>query len=97
MNIRQGDILFTSTNQEIAGKPVQQITVAEGEFTGHHHVLIADTGSKVYGDKTKFTVKGTAKLVHPEHDSIIFPSGTYVVSVEREYDYIDEALKAVRD
>jgi hypothetical protein len=97
MNIRQGDILFTQTNEDAKGNPVQQITVAEGEFTGHHHVLIADAGSQVIGDKNHFTVKGTAKLVHPEHDTISFGSGSYIVSMEREYDYAEESLKSVRD
>src|SRR5215213_7343636 len=97
MNIRQGDILFSETQEEVTGKPVKKITVAEGEFTGHHHVLVADAGSEVIGNNTHFTIKGTAKLIHPEHDTIQFGSGSYVVSMEREYDYADESLKSVRD
>lgn len=96
-NIRQGDILFKEVAEKVEGKSVQKITVAEGEFTGHHHVLVAEAGSKIFGTKTKFTVQGKAKLVHPEHDTIEFLSGTYIVSTEREFDYIEEAMKQVRD
>jgi hypothetical protein len=96
-NIRQGDILFTATPEAAQGKSQKQLTIAEGEFTGHHHVLIAEAGSEVIGNRTHFTVKGKAKLVHPEHGTLEFTSGNYVVSMEREYDYIDQTLKAVRD
>lgn len=97
MNIRQGDILFTQTEKHAEGQKVQQITVAEGEFTGHHHVLIAEAGSEIIGDKSHFTVKGKAKLIHPEHKTLEFTSGSYVVSLEREYDYVNETLAQVRD
>lgn len=97
MTIRQGDILFTKVDKQVTGKPVKQIVVAEGEFTGHHHVLIAETDSVVLGDKTLFAVKGKAKLVHPEHDTINFPDGTWMVSNEREWDYVENDLVKVRD
>lgn len=95
--IRQGDIKFSQTNEEVKGKELKKLTIAEGEFTGHNHVLVAEAGSKIYGDKTKFTIKGKAKLVHQEHDTIHFTSGTYIVSMEREYDYLEETMKAVQD
>jgi hypothetical protein len=99
MKIRQGDILFTKNNvlEKISGKPMKEIVIAQGEVTFHNHVLVAELGSKIYGNKTKFTVKGEAKLVHPEHDTINFTSGTYIVSMEREFDYIEENIKKVQD
>lgn len=96
-NIRQGDILFTRVNEEVKGKSLKQIVIAEGEFTGHNHVLIADVESKITGNKTKFTVKGKAKLVHPEHNTLEFGSGTYLVSIEREFDYVEQTLRQVQD
>jgi len=96
-NVRQGDILFSKTEKTAEGKPQERITIAEGEVTGHHHVLVADVGSKIIGDKTHFTIKGTAKLVHPEHDTIPMQSGSYVVSLEREYDYAEESMRQVVD
>lgn len=95
--IRQGDIKFTKVDEDVQGKSIKQLTIAEGEFTGHNHVLVAEAGSSISGNKTKFTVKGKAKLVHPEHDTIPFSSGTYIVSMEREYDYLEETMKTVQD
>jgi len=89
--------LFTLTDSPVQGKVLQQLTIAEGEATGHHHVLIAEIGSEIIGDRTHFTVRGKARLVHPEHGTIEFQSGNYVVSMEREYDYIEEQLKVVQD
>jgi hypothetical protein len=96
-NIRQGDFRVERTNDKVTGKTQKQLTVAEGEQTGHNHVLVAGVNSTIVGDKTKFEVKGTAKLVHPEHDTIEFNSGVYVVIPEREFDYIEETINAVKD
>lgn len=96
-HIRQGDLLFSKVEEAVEGKNHKQLTIAEGEFTGHHHVLIAEAGSWIVGDKTKFTLTGKAKLVHPEHDTIEFNSGTYVVLTEREFNYVDMTLEKVRD
>lgn len=97
MTIRQGDILFTKVDKQATGNKIERLVVAEGEQTGHHHVLIAQTDSVLLGDKTLFTVKGKAKLIHPEHDTIDFPEGTYMVTNEREWDYIENDLVKVRD
>ena len=95
--IRQGDLLFKKVSDEPKDESHQKLVIAEGEMTGHHHVLIAQTDSVILGDKTLFTVKGKAKLVHPEHNTIEFNSGTYMVINEREHDYIDETMKIVKD
>ena len=95
--VRQGDLIFRQVDEKVEGKPLDKLVVAEGEATGHHHVLIAEVGSKIVGDKTKFTLTGKAKLVHPEHDTIPFSSGTYVVLTEREHDYINNELVKVQD
>lgn len=95
--IRQGDILFKQVSEPVEGKNSKQLTIAEGEVTGHHHVLIAEANSSITGDRTKFTVTGKAKLVHPEHDTIEFPAGTYVVMNEREFDYINQEISRVQD
>lgn len=67
-HIRQGDLIFTLVDHspEITRKQ-NRLTVAEGEFTGHHHVLVTEGVSEIIGDKTHFTLTGKAKLVHPEH------------------------------
>lgn len=98
MNIlRQGDLLFKRVTDTPKNESHQKLLIAEGEATGHNHVLIAQTDSVILGDRTLFTVKGKAKLVHQEHDTIEFGAGTYMVIREREHDYVEEVIKEVRD
>lgn len=92
---RQGDLIFIKTNDKATGKPVKKLVVAEGEFTGHHHVLIAETD--IIGDNKHFTLTGKAKLVHPEHDTIEFEKGNYIVRLEKEFDYIKSTIESVQD
>ena len=89
---RQGDLVFRQVDEVAEGKPLDKLVIAEGEVTGHHHVLIAEAGSLIRGNKTKFTLTGKAKLVHPEHDTIPFSIGTYIVLTEKEHDYINNTL-----
>lgn len=95
--MRQGDLIFKKVDEKVEGKDLKKLVIAEGEFTGHHHVLVAELGSKIIGTRTKFSVKGKAKLVHPEHGTTHFSAGTYIVIPEREFDYIENNLKVVRD
>jgi len=95
--IRQGDLLFQRVDKQVEAGTTKRLIVAEGEATGHHHVLVAETDSEIKGDKTLFTLTGRAKLIHPEHDTINFDAGTYMVINEREYSYIEETLKQVLD
>lgn len=95
--LRQGDILFKQVTDEPKQVEAKKLVIAEGEVTGHHHVLLAETDSVILGDRTLFTVRGKAKLVHPEHDTIEFSTGTYMVINEREYNYVEKQLEKVRD
>ena len=94
---RQGDILFKLVDEKVDGKPTKQLVIAEGEVTGHQHLLVAETNSKIKGTNTLFMLTGKAKLYHPEHDTIEFGAGTYQVINEREFDYISEEMKKVID
>ena len=95
--LRQGDLLFKRVDDKPKQVEAKKLVIAEGEVTGHHHVLLAQTDSVILGDKTLFSIKGKAKLVHPEHDTIEFGTGTYMVINEREYNYVEKQLEKVRD
>lgn len=105
MFLRQGDILFkevTNVRDQVMDnvritEPGKELVIAEGEATGHHHILMTEAGSEIIGNKSLFQVKGKAKLVHPEHGTLEFSSGTYMVISEREFDYINEEIKKVQD
>ncbi len=95
--LRQGDLIFKKVQDTPKSEEHKELVIALGEVTGHSHRLLAQTDSVILGDKTLFTVRGKAKLIHQEHDTIEFENGTYMVINEREHDYIDETMKIVKD
>lgn len=85
--IRQGDVLLKSTNQ-ISGKKLTHLTLAEGEVTGHSH-RIGDGQAELYqqGDVLYLKViSDTATLIHEEHQAIPIPQGNWLVRIQREYE-----------
>jgi predicted oxidoreductase len=94
--IRQGDCLFKRVDETLTGKGVKSMVVAHGE-NGHNHTLIAEVGTDIIGDVTKFMLTGKARLTHGEHNEIEFPAGTYIVIKEREFDYAESQLNEIKD
>lgn len=80
----------------------RKFTLAEGEATGHHHVLTATP-------KTKFEIlkdnegnlilhlEKTAKLTHQEHKEITIEPGLYIMKIEQEFDYFEKRATQVID
>ena len=95
--IRQGDLLIKKVTDEPKNEKHKELVLALGEMTGHSHRLVAEMDSVILGDKTLFSIKGKAKLVHQEHDTISLSEGTYMVINEREHDYVEETMKIVKD
>lgn len=93
---RQGDLLFT----RIAALPegLQARTsqvIVEGEATGHaHRLLEGRVLEDVQGSLFLEVLKAT-QVVHPEHQPIFLPPGSYRVVRQREYS--PEALRTVLD
>lgn len=86
---RQGDLLIKKVSiiPENAKMKKDRI-LAEGEATGHKHLL---TGGSVYeapfGALFFLIPENTsARLVHEEHAEITFTPGSYEVVRQREYD-----------
>ena len=103
-NKRHGDIIFIQKEIDIAKlKKIgsKKFVVAEGESTGHHHVITATKGTvDVYeGQNGEFViaVNGKAVLTHPEHKTLEFETGVYKVEREQEYDYFSLATRKVLD
>lgn len=94
---RHGDVLLSRTDRKAKGKKLRKLTIALGEATGHHHTLYADEGSHIIGTPEHFEVVGTARLKHQEHAEVVLPSGTFVTSMEREYDPWSEEINKVVD
>ena len=101
---RHGDLLireiFTIPNN---AKPISTNILAEGEKTGHNHVLngshqIYETVEPVHEQKQKhFEAKQELKIEHPEHNTIIIPKGIYTVVHERHLNIFLDMVEEVVD
>ena len=91
---RQGDILIERISEAefLKGKKylgkTENKALAEGEATGHLHLLTGEVDIYGYSDDKMFEVKNTATLIHPEHKPLTFDKGFYRVRRQREYDPI---------
>lgn len=94
--VRQGDVLLVPVDELPTGRDVtveegSSFVLAEGEATGHAHVvhgrtrLLRSTGSGGRDGQLHLLVEEVATLVHDEHDPIPLGQGPYRVVRQREY------------
>lgn len=106
--IRQGDILFIPMRDETLNTQGAKVRdngiIAEGEATGHHHrVAIADMPNAELlelGWQRDLYLRVTGdsiSIVHEEHHTVTLPKGDYKVHQAREFDYLGQFSRAVRD
>lgn len=100
---QQGDVLIRA----IANLPKnlkrkqhpRGAVLAEGEATGHAHVVIGE-GVKVWEaeDGTLYvSAPNGGELVHEEHHAQTLNPGNYRIGIVREYDHFAEEAKNVMD
>lgn len=111
MNLyRHGDLAITQISQEEAKKLIvgdafkhnKSFVLAEGETTGHKHLLTTsnvDDLNVFVDDQGRYIlqVEKQATLTHEEHKQIDIMPGWYVVSPEREHDYFEKNVREVVD
>jgi len=101
--IQHGDVLI----REIEKLPMEVqrverqgigLVLAEGEATGHHHV-ITDKGASLYELKGELYLEVTepVTIIHDEHKPLPIPIGVYQVGRVKEYDYLREMERRVVD
>ncbi len=73
--------------------------VAEGETTGHKHLLTAERMVIKQANDGRFylSLDSDGVITHEEHKTITIPVGDYVVINEREKDWFQGAVKRVVD
>lgn len=100
---RHGDLILMPINELPDFDKLTETgstVLAVGETTGHKHQI---RGSQVlvYEDEaqTKYvSIKGSAQLVHEEHNTIDLEPGVYKVINEREFDpFLEEIERRVQD
>lgn len=96
----QGDIAIVEIEKNFTKKlkfvPLEkEVTIAEGEVTGHKHVLTTIPKAKIEiaKDENGYYLKvksGFAILTHPTHEKLIIPQGIWFIGQQWEYDEIEE-------
>lgn len=97
---RQGDVLLVAEKIPEGTKlrKRRRVVLAEGEVTGHAHVLEAPAETEVFTDVDAEFVRimgANGLLVHEEHSTIEVPPGDYKVVRQREYH--PEEIRRVAD
>ena len=98
MLLQQGDVLLKKVSK-VQGKKLNHLILAEGEATGHCHV-ITKGDAELYDDNGTLYLKvfsDEAELTHQEHDVITIKKGEYEIDKVREYDHFAEEARLVRD
>ena len=107
----QGDLLIervADIDERAPSSPNAEgcsVVLAEGERTGHSHVLhgnivfFRDDGLAIDVPKSLYVgharvVDGTARISHEEHGPVTLPRGTYRIRRQREFDPKDARLVA---
>ncbi len=79
-------------------KKLKKSILAEGEVTGHCHVL--EKNIEVFETKEQtriFDLKNKTKLNHEEHKTIELPAGEFESDKVQEYDHFTEEARKVID
>ena len=104
--IRHGDVIIkqiTATEYEqMDASPKNNLTIAYGEATGHHHTLQAETGTaqvlvSATNEAVAFKVDQKTDLIHQEHNTLQIPKGYYRVEFEKEYEPLEQTQRRVYD
>ena len=101
--IQQGDVFIEPCGEIPSGRMVDSVggrfVLAEGEATGHAHVIEDVAGIKFVEKDGKFYLQNKipATVKHEEHRPITIPPGTWRVKRVREYDHFAEEARAVAD
>jgi hypothetical protein len=94
---RHGDVLLKPVKAEATNSTVsEKVVLADGEVTGHRHVLTAPKVEDWVLDMHRYVkIAAPGKLDHPEHGQIAIAPGTYEVVIQRVYS--PEAIRNVAD
>lgn len=104
---QQGDVILEKVKgitRDANAKPLRPtargFVLAEGEATGHAHVLTAEPEACeafVSAGITYVTVKEATPLVHEEHKTLTITPGTYKIGHVVEVDPFEQEVRRVLD
>jgi hypothetical protein len=91
---RQGDVFLLPVDEKrvnlATARPLDHVTIALGEATGHAHRFDASTTHvhllRDSSDTLWIKVEQPSPLVHEEHETLLIEPGLYRYLPQREYD-----------
>ena len=100
--IQQGDVTITRLETMPEGERKQisrrRCVLAEGEVTGHAHVIEDEDAELVQiGERMLLSLGKPATLKHEEHGPITLEPGVYEIGRIAEYDYFAQMARPVAD
>lgn len=98
MFYQQGDVIVKEV-QDVRGVKLDNLTLAQGSKTGHHHT-ITKGDAELYNDNGTLYLHVKSKeasLTHQEHKPIEIKKGKYQIVIVREYDHFAEEARNVAD
>ena len=102
MTAQQGDVLLQKLDQlpfgEIKILAHKRIVLAEGEHTGHAHVIKDDEAELIQiGERILLKLTKDSTVLHEEHKPITLSPGIWEIGCVQEYDYFSKMKRAVID
>jgi len=103
LGIRHGDIPLYPINELPNGLKEMEnkgsYILAEGETTGHKHVIVSEGLQVFYSadGRLYLKVKNQGNITHQEHKTLTVLPGIYEVGKEIEYNWFEKAVKKVVD
>lgn len=99
---QQGDVLLRKLNDlpEGAVKALgkRRCTLAEGEHTGHSHVVEDDEAELIQiGERILLKLGRAATVTHQEHKPIVLSPGIWEVGRVKEFDWFSQMERTVVD
>ena len=96
---RHGDLLIRKVPSiPKTAIPTSTNVIAEGEKTGHNHELKGSHQVFEMLDKQLyFEAKQDVILKHPDHNTLVIPSGYYIIDQQRRYDPFGDVEEEVVD
>lgn len=99
---QQGDVLLKKLDTMPVGDPKtvakRRLVIAEGEHTGHAHVIEDDEAELVMlGERMLLKLSRQATIVHEEHKPITLSPGIWEVGRVKEFDWFSQMERTVMD
>lgn len=106
-HLQHGDVLIKEV-KSIPAKATRvqrregKIVVAEGEATGHHHMIASKAADMFFvtreGKRVLYLeVSEPVVITHEEHRAMPIPAGKYIITQVREYNYLLDMEQRVID